>query len=238
MVLLWFSLVIAPESDLSALIEQLGSDSVRARDEASRELRRAGLSALSPLRGAWMHPDPEVAARAREAYYAIGSRLPPHHRCERRGNLHDLSVFVQRRTGSALLWTEEHSLERFKVLIVSDVCLREHPDVLFAAYRARLFASSKTIIPIGREGEKVFKLRPMPSSKNFPEVQALEAERLVTRVFLLRNAIPEERIAALAVRHLTDPRLVCFLGQMPAVLVTDTPPSLESWERALRDLDR
>ena len=53
------------------LVEQLGDDDYRVRDEASRALKAAGPRVLAALRKALTHPDPEVRRRANELLPAL-----------------------------------------------------------------------------------------------------------------------------------------------------------------------
>lgn len=173
----------------TALIPRLGSDSVRDRDLSSRVLVRLGAAALGPLREAQRHSDPEVTGRAREAYYSICSRMPAEDRCRRNTDLHSLSVSVQRSTGITLLWTEELGLPRHRVRLVSDLCLRRSPELWFHVYRSSLMAHDLAMVPVGREAQTVYKLRPCVGKRSTPaEFNAL---RLVTRAFCVKSKPPE-----------------------------------------------
>ena len=63
----------APPSDhaLEKLVEQLGDNDYRVRDEASRALKEIGAKALPSLRKALTHPDAEVRRRANELLPAL-----------------------------------------------------------------------------------------------------------------------------------------------------------------------
>jgi hypothetical protein len=60
-----------PAEPASKLIEQLRSDQVARRDEATQKLRKLGLAAVAELQKAAKDPDAEVAVRARDLLVSI-----------------------------------------------------------------------------------------------------------------------------------------------------------------------
>src|SRR5262249_46223025 len=61
----------ADQEKLQTLVRQLGDDTFRAREQATRELVKIGRAALPFLRPALTDPDAEVARRARHCVKAI-----------------------------------------------------------------------------------------------------------------------------------------------------------------------
>lgn len=64
-----------PAPGPAALIERLGSDSAKARDEALEALVALGEKAVGPLQKAAKHPDPEVRWRVAAALHRIRWRI-------------------------------------------------------------------------------------------------------------------------------------------------------------------
>src|SRR6266851_3265996 len=63
----------ADKGELKKLIEQMGDRAFKARQEASRQLVKAGPSALALLREALSNPDREIASRAKRCIEDINS---------------------------------------------------------------------------------------------------------------------------------------------------------------------
>lgn len=144
---------------LAVLIEMLGSDEIDVRERAGAALADLGLPAI---RLAETDPDPEVAARGRDAYRNLCRRLPGETQALDDVDLHALTVCVRRLTGRTILWTDDLGLGRVRAKLVSDLPLADRPELLFAAWQAALEANMLIAAPFGDPSGNAWKIRPCP----------------------------------------------------------------------------
>src|SRR5436190_6970276 len=69
--------IVRADDQIPTLIKQLGDDSAKIREEASRKLLQLGKQALPALEQAMQSKDPEVAARGRAISKQIEEDLHP-----------------------------------------------------------------------------------------------------------------------------------------------------------------
>lgn len=154
------------DPEVAALVESLGAEEVEERERAAAGLRRLGARALRAVERAREDSDPEVAARARDLYPVLWRELPleesaklPFERLHLADiDLHTLSVAVGRVTGKTILWTEDLGLGKRRASLVSDLPLKDRPEILFRAYQAVLQVHGLVLV----EADPGFRIRPSP----------------------------------------------------------------------------
>ena len=153
--------------EIPTLIERLASDEVEIREDCSLALKRLGPKALPVLEKAREHPDPEVAARARDLHTSISNQLSLDELSasldHRDIDLRTLTRAVWHITGRRFLWDGDLGLERREVRNESDLTLRSNPDLLWKVYQSTLQANELVAIPLGEESGRVYTIKPSPN---------------------------------------------------------------------------
>ncbi len=155
-------------------------------------------------------------------------------------NLHDLTIAVQRITKKTFLWTEDLGLRNKRVHFVSDRPIADDPEALFQAYRHILSVSDLVLIPVGKEGEEVYKLRPSPlGGKNSAPVDRAEivpTDRYITRMFSLQHVSPRDVQAAL-INMASYPQNILSIESAGLLLATDYDYNIKRFEDIIKAMD-
>ena len=156
-------------------------------------------------------------------------------------NLHDLTIAVQRITKRTFLWTEELGLRNKRVHFVSDRPIADDPEALFQAYRHILTVSELSLVPVGKEGEEVYKLRPAQlGGKNAapvdrsPEINP--TDRYITRMFFLQHVSPRDVQAAL-INMASYPQNILSIESAGLLLATDSDYNIKRFEEIIKAMD-
>src|SRR5262245_23605709 len=113
--------------------------------------RTAGVGILLWLLGSVTAAQEKPAAAGQDKEKKLGGILQD-------VNLHDLTVAVQRMTKKTILWTEDLGLRNKRIHLVSDKPIADDPDALFKAYQSILQVSQLALVPVGKEGEEIYKI--------------------------------------------------------------------------------
>jgi general secretion pathway protein D len=156
-------------------------------------------------------------------------------------NLHDLTIAVQRITKKTFLWTEELGLRNKRVHFVSDRPIADDAEALFQAYRHILTVSELSLVPVGKEGEEVYKLRPAQlGGKNAAPVDRSEkiipADRYITRMFFLQHVSPRDVQAAL-INMASYPQNILSIESAGLLLATDSDYNIQRFEEIIKAMD-
>lgn len=155
-------------------------------------------------------------------------------------NLHDLTIAVQRITKKSFLWTEELGLRNKRVHFVSDRPIADDPEALFQAYRHILTVSEFSLVPVGKEGEEVYKIRPAQlGGKNVAPVERGEivpTDRYITRMFFLQHVSPRDVQAAL-INMASYPQNILSIESAGLLLATDSDYNIRRFEEIIKAMD-
>lgn len=222
------------------LVEKLGSDDIREREESSVALKALGAAALDSLVRATGNSDPEIAGRARELLAALLPRLSPEevNRIPFESldladiDLHTLTVRIRGLVGKEILWTEDLGLRKRRVHLVSDVPLKDEAELLFKVYQSILQSNDLVLVPVSSGEEKTFKVRPSPGRRpRAPE------DRVTTRLIFLRKVGSREAQSAL-MNIASFPQCILRPGPGNLLLVTDTDESVRRIQATLEFMER
>lgn len=213
---------------LAALIEMLGSDDIGKREWASAALLRLGQAALTPLQQATRSPDPEIAARARDACEIIGLRLLVEDRSLADIDLHALSICVQRLSRKTILWREDLGLARIRAHVLSDLPLGSEPGLLFSVHLSTLEANGLIAISAGDPAQETYTIKPSPERG----MQPLSKPRKVIRVFALRQS-RQDGLAEALTRAASFPGLIRWRDPENALIVSEFEWNLQRVEETV-----
>lgn len=155
-------------------------------------------------------------------------------------NLNDLTLAVQRITKKTFLWTEDLGLRNKRVHLVSDKPIADDPEVLFKAYLSILQVADMVLIPVGKEGEEIYKIKPSATGgkQAVPLLKGefLPEDRFVTRVFVLKYSDPREVQAAL-INMASFPQSILSIPQAGILLATDYDYNIQRFDEIIKAMD-
>lgn len=157
-------------------------------------------------------------------------------------NLHEITIFVQRKTGYKFLWTEEIGLKNKKVYFRSKEAISDK-DVIFRIYQSFLQVNDLFLVPVigSNPTDFVFKIqvgatiskRPVPVE----EGKVSPMDKVVTRVFPLKYVSPRDVHTAL-INMVSFPNVILPIESAGVLLITDYDYNIQRFERIIDQMDR
>ncbi len=157
-------------------------------------------------------------------------------------NLHEITIFVQRKTGYKFLWTEDIGLKNKKVYFRSKEPITD-AAIVFRVYNSFLQVNDLFLVPVIGSGEKdmVFKIQVGATiSKRAVEMaegKVTPTDKVVTRVFSLRYVSPRDVHTAL-INMVSFPNVILPIESAGVLLVTDYDYNIQRFERVIDQMDR
>ncbi|MBI2900976.1 MAG: hypothetical protein HYY17_12390 [Planctomycetes bacterium] len=157
-------------------------------------------------------------------------------------NLHEITIFVQKKTGYKFLWGEDVQLKNKKVYFRSKEPITD-AQVIFRIYQSFLQVNDLLLVQVHGKDAKdpVFKIQLGTTlskrATRFEEGKVSPEDRVVTRVFSLRYVSPRDVHTAL-INMTTFPNAILPIESASVLLITDYDYNIQRFERIIEQMDR
>ncbi len=155
-------------------------------------------------------------------------------------NLHEITVWIQHKTGFRFLWTEELGLKNKKIYFRASKGITDPKD-LFRTYQSFLQVNDLFLVPVEGATETTYKIQTgaTMTKKSIPIVRGpvVPEDRVVTRIFKLMHVSTREAHAVL-INMVSFPHAILPIESSGVLLVTDYDHNLKRLETVIEELDR